>query len=97
MATKKKYYKKKNIQYPKKETTNFDVTISTLDKNTTLITSTYDYYDNRVRTAMSEYSPDNKKYSVYLMKDKHHLIVLRCPKYQHGLLALKPLFLKYNK
>lgn len=66
MATNKKYYKKKNIQHPKKETTNFDVIISTLDKNTTLVTSAYDYYDNRVRTAMSEYSPDNKKYSVYL-------------------------------
>ncbi len=66
MATNKKYYKKKNIQRPKKETTNFDVTISTLDKNTTLVTSAYNYYDDRVRTAISEYSPDNKKYSVYL-------------------------------
>lgn len=50
----------------KQETNNFDIEISQLDENTTLVTSSDDIYDRRVKIAMAEYSPDNQKYSVYL-------------------------------
>ena len=47
------------------ETTDFEVSISKLDENTTLVTSAEPIYSERVRIAMAEFNPDNHKYSAY--------------------------------
>ena len=47
------------------ETTDFEVSISKLDNNTTLVTTAEPIYSERVKLAMAEFSPDNHKYSAY--------------------------------
>lgn len=47
------------------ETTDFEVSISKLDDNTTLVTTAEPIYSERVKLAMAEFNPDNHKYSAY--------------------------------
>lgn len=47
------------------ETADFEVSISKLDDNTTIITSAESVYSERVKIAMAEFNPNNNKYSAY--------------------------------
>lgn len=49
-----------------KNDTDFDVLISKADEDTTIVTSTANIWDQRLKVATAAYDPENKQYSVYV-------------------------------
>ena len=50
----------------KEQDSNFEVIISKADNDTTVVTTPLSMNDERVKIAISQYDPENKKYSAYL-------------------------------